>query len=296
MKRLIALSALFLSVQSFALDAVNVRVDKKSKEYANVKITAGEDSLSVGVCSNEGVQITLSEQVVTTISNVINDSPTLFTVTSMENSRGVYVTVTDKVKASGGAKSTLRLVRRDDDKTYLINLSSEDCSKTNSSFAKVISISPPTSSVSVKESGKINAILDNEVLVANKGSSQKVRVKLLENVYSPTEPSKVIVPKGSIGTTNSTSFNEKTGLMKLNFNKVKTPEGKEVSAKFSTEMRGEIRDTSKTLGLNLSKALINMSGTSDDEVEEKINNIYKEKMPPADLIYWAPKGTSVILQ
>lgn len=94
----------------------------------------------------------------------------------------------------------------------------------------------------------VPAILLTEILVSDKGSNQRVRVKILQDIYDPAS-GKLVIPKNSIAFGQSGSFDPDTGTMQLTLGQVAS--GKETidisfavgSGDLSPGLRGEVRDT-----------------------------------------------------
>lgn len=94
----------------------------------------------------------------------------------------------------------------------------------------------------------IPGMLLTEILVSDKGGSQKVRVKILMDIYDPVS-GKLVIPKNSIAFGQSGGFDPDTGTMQLNLAQVAV--GAEVmdvefsvgSGDLSPGLKGEVRDT-----------------------------------------------------
>jgi hypothetical protein len=174
----------------------------------------------------------------------------------------------------------------------------------------------------------IPAQIDSDILVSSNGSAQQVRMKILQDVYCPTNNQQLLIGKGAIAIANAGSFDADTGVMNMTINKV-TSGGKNLSFSFSVAsangmagLRGEVRDTTGKylLGafipafagaalsyfssqqvqpyLQSTQAAQAMTGAAlagSAEVMNKIAELAASKMLNAPKLFWVPKGIPVVL-
>lgn len=180
----------------------------------------------------------------------------------------------------------------------------------------------------LSSAASIPAVLLTQILVSDKGQGQKVRVKILADVYDP-KTKQIAIPKNSIVYGNSgSSFDMDTGTMNLNLDKVEI--GGSVldisfnvsSADLSPGLKGEVRDTrgkflagafisafsSGALGALstnyiapfrdstlLSDSLIGTSMQGAAQVAQQIAELYAGDLQNAAKIFYAPAGIKVVL-
>lgn len=173
----------------------------------------------------------------------------------------------------------------------------------------------------------IAGVLLTELLVSDKGSGQKVRVKFLQDVYDP-KTNKLVIPKNSIAFGSSGQFDVDTQSMNLSLESVAV--GGNImqvpfsisSADLSPGLKGEIRDTrgkllfgafisafsagalgavsqnfiapyrqSTDIADNLTGA--GLQGTA--EVAQRIAEMYAGDLQNAARIFYVPAGVKVVL-
>lgn len=115
-------------IPSQARDKTNdgYMVDRDSTKVVKKKVSVN-DALTVKICFSSGVQITLDESIRSTFQTVILDDPVFFAASTFDNNRGAFVRMKVPVPEGGYVETALRLIRKDDDKTYLINLIGLPC-------------------------------------------------------------------------------------------------------------------------------------------------------------------------
>lgn len=173
----------------------------------------------------------------------------------------------------------------------------------------------------------IPAILLTEILVSDKGSSQRVRVKILQDIYDPAS-GKLVIPKNSIAFGQSGSFDPDTGTMQLTLGQVAS--GKETidisfavgSGDLSPGLRGEVRDTrgkllagtfitsftSGALGAIaqnyiapfqdsdlLGDTLTGAALTGASEIAQRIAEMYAGDLQNAPRLFYVPSSVPVVL-
>jgi hypothetical protein len=175
---------------------------------------------------------------------------------------------------------------------------------------------------------KIPAYLDSEILVSDKGGSQSVRVRIIDDVHNP-ETGEIVIPKGAIAIAQTNGFDADTGIMDLNFDKVTIGSGKVVSVKLqigsgdgTMGLKGQVRDTtgkfllgtfitSFTAGAlnwfsqsiiqdyitqtDAANALLGASMQGGSDVMQRVADLYAGKLQNAAKIYYVPKHVPVVL-
>jgi len=96
------------------------------------------DSLNVKMCFNAGVQIVLDDDISTTLQTALLDDKIFFDAQPFENNRGVYVRLKQPIPNGSYWESSVRLIRKSDDKSYLVNLFGLPCPTGPYPFPKVI--------------------------------------------------------------------------------------------------------------------------------------------------------------
>lgn len=179
----------------------------------------------------------------------------------------------------------------------------------------------------LSSAASIPGVLLTQIMVSDKGQGQKVRVKILADVYDP-KTKQIAIPKNSIVYGNSGSFDMDTGTMNLNLDKVEI--GGTVldisfnisSADLTPGLRGEVRDTrgkylvgafisafsSGALGALstnyiapfrdstlLGDSLIGTSMQGAAQVAQQIAELYAGDLQNAARIFYAPAGIKVVL-
>lgn len=85
------------------------------------------DSLNVKMCFSAGLSIALDQDIQDEFQRIILDDKIFFDAQEMDNHRGAYVRMKREVPPGKHWESALRLIRKSDDKTYLINLIGLPC-------------------------------------------------------------------------------------------------------------------------------------------------------------------------
>jgi molybdenum-dependent DNA-binding transcriptional regulator ModE len=173
----------------------------------------------------------------------------------------------------------------------------------------------------------IPAMLLTEILVTDKGGSQKVRVKILRDIYDPVSGN-LVIPKNSIAFGQSGSFDADTGTMQLNLSQVAVgPEVLDVefsvgSGDLSPGLKGQVRDTrgkllagtfitsftSGALGAIaqnyiapfqdsdlLGDTLTGAALTGASEIAQRIAEMYAGDLQNAPRIFFVPNSVPVVL-
>nr|BFD64831.1 hypothetical protein BdHM001_35120 [Bdellovibrio sp. HM001] len=110
------------------------------RDSANiVSITVGvEDAVTLQMCIAHGVSIHFDESIKSNIQRVNADDDKYFRFEKYDNNRGVYVRLVKEIPSGGMWESALRLIRKDDDKAYLVNLVGVPCPEGLIRFPKVV--------------------------------------------------------------------------------------------------------------------------------------------------------------
>jgi hypothetical protein len=99
------------------------------------------DSMNVKMCFSAGITIALDQDIQDEFQRIILDDKIFFDAQEFDNHRGVYVRMKRQVPEGKHWESALRLIRKSDDKTYLINLIGLPCPPTGMTpFPKAIYI------------------------------------------------------------------------------------------------------------------------------------------------------------
>lgn len=115
-------------------------MERDSSKVVSKKMAPG-DSATVKMCFGAGLQVVFDDDITTDIQRAILDDNLFFSAVEMENKRGVYVHMTKPIQDGYHWESALRLVRKSDDKAYLINLVGVSCPKKGSiPFPKILYI------------------------------------------------------------------------------------------------------------------------------------------------------------
>lgn len=115
----------------YLLERDSTRVVTKTISY--------NDALNVKMCFAAGLNIALDADISDELQEAILDDKIYFDSQVMENKRGVYIRLKKPVPEGKHWESAIRLVRKSDDKTYLVNLIGLPCPSVGlSTFPKVI--------------------------------------------------------------------------------------------------------------------------------------------------------------
>lgn len=97
-----------------------------------------KDAITIKMCMAYGVSIILDESIDTELQRVILDDKIFFDAQEFENKRGVYVRLLKPIPQGNRWDSAIRLVRKSDDKTYVVNLQAVACPEGQIDFPKVV--------------------------------------------------------------------------------------------------------------------------------------------------------------
>lgn len=119
-------------------DEDSVLLERDSSKVV-VRRMGPQDSLNVKMCFSAGLTVTLDQDIQDEFQRIILDDKIFFDAQEMDNHRGVYVRMKRQVPEGTHWESALRLIRKSDDKTYLINLIGLPCpSRGMTPFPKAI--------------------------------------------------------------------------------------------------------------------------------------------------------------
>jgi hypothetical protein len=107
-------------------DEDSVLMERDSSKIV-VRRMGPQDSLNVKMCFSAGLTVTLDQDIQDEFQRIILDDKIFFDAQEMDNHRGVYVRMKRQVPEGKHWESALRLIRKSDDKTYLINLIGLPC-------------------------------------------------------------------------------------------------------------------------------------------------------------------------
>lgn len=85
------------------------------------------DAINVTMCYSSGVNVILDENIRDTFQSVRLDDKIFFDAQIHENNRGVYIKLKNPIEEGSFWESSIRLIRKSDDKVYLINLMGIAC-------------------------------------------------------------------------------------------------------------------------------------------------------------------------
>lgn len=111
-------------------------VERDSSKVIKKKISIN-DVLTIKLCYSAGVSVILDEDIQTELQRVILDDRTYFDALDFENHRGVYIKLKQPIPSEKFLESAIRLVRKDNDKEYLINLLGVSCQQGLNPYPKV---------------------------------------------------------------------------------------------------------------------------------------------------------------
>lgn len=142
------------------------------------------DSLNLKICFNAGVQITLDEDISTTLQTILLDDKIFFDSLPFDNNRGAYVRLKTPVPEGMYWESSIRLVRKSDDKAYLINLYALPCPVGPYPFPKIVYLKEKRLVLNKKN----NIFTPEDTIIAfSEGLPrvQKNRIRVYDMVTSP---------------------------------------------------------------------------------------------------------------
>ena len=142
-----------------------------------------DDALTVKMCFNAGLNISLHKQVQGEFQRIIIDDKIYFDAADLENKRGAYIRLKKPVPQGKYWESALRLVTKKDDMTYLINLVGVPCPSGLVPFPKVIYLLPKHAALAANS--KVLTPEDT-IIGVSKGLPrvQKNRIRLYDMVAS----------------------------------------------------------------------------------------------------------------
>lgn len=131
--------------EGFVIERDSSKIIKKRMSYS--------DSLTVKMCEVSGLSVVLDDDIQTELQTALIDDKVFFNAQVFENHRGAFVVMTQPMPEGKQRESALRLVRKDNDKAYLINLIGVPCPKSGTSpYPKEIYIRDKSAGISGKSS------------------------------------------------------------------------------------------------------------------------------------------------
>lgn len=88
-----------------------------------------KDTFNVQMCFNMGLTLTFDESIKTSIQTAIVDDLTMIGATVLENKRGAYIHLKQPIPEGQYLETAVRLIRKEDDKTYYVNIIAQPCPK-----------------------------------------------------------------------------------------------------------------------------------------------------------------------
>ena len=134
-------------------------VERDSSKIIKKKLSVN-DTLNIKLCYSSGASVSLDEDVQGEFQRIILDDKTFFDAIDFENHRGVYVKLKQPIDDGKFWESAIRLVRKDNDKEYVINLIGVSCPPGMNPFPKVYYLQEKYPTISGK-STNVNTPEDN---------------------------------------------------------------------------------------------------------------------------------------
>jgi hypothetical protein len=112
-------------------------VDRDSTTIITKRVGT-KDAVTIKMCIAYGVSIILDDSIDTELQRVILDDKVFFDALEFENHRGVYARLVKPIPEGSRWESAIRLVRKSDDRTYLVNLVGVSCPEGVVEYPKVV--------------------------------------------------------------------------------------------------------------------------------------------------------------
>ena len=126
-KKLIESGNVYVPSPTDSLRRPGLLVERDSGKIVTISMSI-KDSINVKVCFNAGLSIVLGDEGrPEEFQTVLLDDDNFFSALPMENKRGVYIKLKKPIPSDGHWESAIRLVKKADDKSYLINLIGVAC-------------------------------------------------------------------------------------------------------------------------------------------------------------------------
>lgn len=126
----------------------NFNIERGSQSVIHQELGI-DDVLTIKICIAYGVSIVLDDK--DELQRVIKDDNIFFDAQEFDNKKGVYVRLTKPIPEGSRWDSAIRLVRKSDDKTYLIKLMGVGCPEGDVTFPKIVYIKEKQDSFSYKQ-------------------------------------------------------------------------------------------------------------------------------------------------
>lgn len=175
---------------------------------------------------------------------------------------------------------------------------------------------------------KIPAVLETQILVTDKGASQQIRIRVLDDIHD-SENNNIVIPKGALALAmTSSGFDADNGIMNITIDKISFG-GKTIATKMvvgsgdgQMGLRGEVRDTQwkylagafitsftgGALGYfsqqiiqpfqastNAGQALTGSALAGSAEVLNRLAEIYSSKLQSAPKVFFVPANVPLVL-
>jgi hypothetical protein len=159
-------------------------IDRDSSTIITKRVGT-KDAVTIKMCVAYGVSIILDESIDTELQRVILDDKIFFDAQSFENNRGVYVKLTKPIPDGNRWDSAIRLVRKSDDKTYLVNLIGVPCPDGNVDYPRVVYLKEKSEVLAVRQSEVMTP--EDMIIQASQGLPRKNlhEVKVYDMVTRP---------------------------------------------------------------------------------------------------------------
>lgn len=159
-------------------------VDRDSQTIITKRVGT-KDAVTIKMCIAYGVSIILDESIDTELQRIILDDKIFFGAEEFENKRGVFVRLTKPIPDGNRWESAIRLVRKSDDRTYLVNLIGVSCPEGNVDYPKVVYLKEKFDVLSARQSEVMTP--EDMIIQASQGLPRKNLndVKVYDMVASP---------------------------------------------------------------------------------------------------------------
>jgi hypothetical protein len=215
-------------------------VERDSQSIITKRIGT-RDAITIKMCIAYGVSIILDESIDTELQRIILDDRIFFDAQEFENKRGVYVRLLKPIPEGSRWDSAIRLVRKSDDKTYVVNLQAVACPDGQIDFPKVVYLKEKWDTLSAKASEVMTP--EDMIIQISQGLPRKNvhNVNVYDMVASPGSDWVVfgveIEPNGTIEKPDKIEF---SALDNLQINKIGVKfEYMKLQSQKATELRGK---------------------------------------------------------
>jgi hypothetical protein len=214
-------------------------VDRDSQTIITKRVGT-KDAITIKMCIAYGVSIILDESIDTELQRILLDDKIFFDAQDFDNKRGVFVRLKKPIPDGSRWESAIRLVRKSDDRTYLVNLVGVGCPEGNIDFPKVVYLKEKFDVLSARQSEVMAP--EDKIIEVSQGLPRKNlhEVKVYDMVASPGSDWVVFgveIQKATISKPDKIEF---AALDNLQINKLNVKaEYMKLQSDKSTELRGE---------------------------------------------------------